>query len=229
MIDHAASAATGSRDVFVGSHSKVWKGLSARLGPGPKWAIGHRDIAGFDFTLQDRVWVLSYSRLPEENAALLAALRDAGVGEVVYVSSSSVIVGSLTDCYEYPRVKQQAERDALALPNARVLTIGLMYERAEELPAGLVIATSYDELAAFIATPGWPDEAGRRKRLFRLVQRPFGGAAERWAHAAYGRLLRWSGGYPCLLRPIDLVLRACGMRWYGYVHLSNSLWISTIS
>ena len=175
------------------------------------------------------MWVLSYSRLPAENAALLHALRDACVGEVVYVSSSSVIVGSRTACYEYPRVKRQAELDALALPNARVLTIGLMYEAPEELPGGPVVAASYEELAAFVAAPGWPDEGGRRKHLFRVVHRPFGHAVERQAHAAYGQLLQWSGRYPCLLRPVDLVLRACGVRWYGYVHLSNGLWISTTS
>lgn len=173
--------------------------------------------------------MLSYSRLPAENAALLDVLRKAGVGEVVYVSSSSVIVSRRTACYEYPRVKLRAELDALGLPNARVLTIGLMYDEPGELPGGADVATSYAELAAFVAAPEWPDDAGRRKRLFRIVRQPFAHAAERWAYRVYGQLLRWSGRFPCLLRPLDLLLRALGARWYGYVHLSNSLWISTTS
>ncbi len=223
--------AAAVRDVFIGSHSKVWKALSRRIDAArtPPHAIGHRDVAGFAFKPHDRVWVLSYSRLPAENAALLDLLCHAGAGEVVYVSSSSVIVSQLTRCYEYPRVKLRAELDALSFPNARVLTIGLMYEEPGELPGGADVATSYAELAAFVAAPAWPDAAGRRKRLFRVVRRPFTRATERAAYAVYGQLLHWSGRFPCLLRPLDLLLRAFGARWYGYVYLSNRLWISTIS
>lgn len=223
--------AAAFRDVFVGSHSKVWKALSRHIDTAsrPAHAIGHRELAGFAFTPHDRVWVLSYSRQPAENAALLDVLRQAGVGELVYVSSSSVIVSRRTACYEYPRVKLRAELDALKLPSARVLTIGLMYEDPLELPGGADVATSYAELAAFVAAPEWPEEAGRRKRLFRVVQRPFARAAERRAYMVYGQLLRWSGRFPCLLRPLDLILRVLGARWYGYVYLSNSLWISTTS
>lgn len=225
------SSPTPVRDVFVGSHSKVWAALSRHLGAArmPAHAIGHRDVAGFAFEPHDRVWVLSYSRLPTENAALLDALHRAGVGEIVYVSSSSAIVSSRTACYEYPRVKLRAELDALALPNARVLTVGLMYEEPALLPGGADVATSYGELAAFVAAPDWPENTGRRKRLFRVVHRPITGAVERRTYAVYGRLLQWCGRYPCLLRPLDVVLRAFGVRWYGYVYLSNSLWISTTS
>ena len=225
------AAAAAFRDVFVGSHSKVWKALSMHLDAAstPAQAIGHRDLAGFAFTPHDRVWVLSYSRLPAENAALLDVLRQAGIGELVYVSSSSVIVSRRTACYEYPRVKLRAELDALNLPNAKVLTIGLMYEELRELPGGADVATSYAELAAFVAAPEWPEDAGRRKRLFRVVRRPFARTAERRAYVVYGQLLRWSGRWPCMLRPLDLLLRALGARWYGYVYLSNTLWIPTTS
>lgn len=224
-------SAAAVRDVFVGSHSKVWKALSGHIDAAGRsaHAIGHSDVDRFAFTPHDRVWVLSYSRQPAENAALLDALRKAEVGELVYVSSSSVIVSRQTACYEYPRVKLRAELDALKLHNAKVLTIGLMYEAPGELPGGADVATSYAELAAFVAAPEWPEDAGRRKRLFRVVRRPFARAAERRAYVVYGQLMRWSGRFPCLLRPFDLLLRALGARWYGYVYLSNRLWISTTS
>lgn len=231
MTESLISAAATVRNVVIGSHSKVWHGLHPRLShAGCKFeAIGHRDVERFAFTPEDRVWVLSYSRLAQQNAELLQRLGRAGVGEIVYVSSSSTIVRQLTTCYEYPYVKHQAELDALAWPNARVLTIGLMYEQPAELPGGANVATSFDELAAFICAPSWPDDAGRRKRLFAVVQRPFANALDRQLYRVYGVLLRWVGRYPCILRPLDLLLRAIGARWYGYVYLSNRLWISTIS
>lgn len=219
------------RDVVLGRGSTVWRrlatnpALAARIGA----AIGHRELAGFAFTPADRVWVLAYSRLPSENSALLARLRDAGVREIVYVSSASTIVSRRTRCYEYPRVKQLAEDEALALPNAKVLTIGLVHDDAGELPGGANIATRYDDLAAFMLTPDWPDDGGRRKRLFRVERRPFRSGVERALARAYGAALDACGPHPCLLRPFDLLLRLLGMRWYGYTFLSNRLWISTTS
>ncbi len=219
------------REVFVGRHSKVWQALSRReeLARRQPVAIGHADLAGFAFTRGDRGCLLSYSRRPSENRAMLESIARAGVAELVYVSSSATIVDAVTRCYEYPRVKQVAEHDALALPAARVLTIGLVYEDPAELPGGNCVATSVAELAAFVAAPDWPDAAGRRKLLLRFVQRPFRHGLERGAHAAYGRLMRWAGAFPCVLRPVDLMLRALGARWYGYTFLSNRLWSSTIS
>ncbi len=56
-------------------------------------AIGHRELKTFEFRATDRVWVLSYSRLADENRAILHTLQRAGVNQVIYVSSSSTIVG----------------------------------------------------------------------------------------------------------------------------------------
>lgn len=219
------------RDVVLGSRSLVWQRLRHQTGIQGRvsCAIGHAELASFRFTNADRVWVLSFSRLVAENSAMLLRLRQAGVREVVYVSTSAAVVNRQTHCYEYPRVKQQAEREALALPQGKVLTIGLMYDRTDELPSGANIATSFEELAIFMRSPQWPDGQGRCKRLFRVVERPFSSRLEAVLHAGYGHLLRAVPSYPCLLRPLDLVLRALGMRWYGYTYLSNKLWISTIS
>jgi hypothetical protein len=217
-----------ARDVFIGCHSKVWQGLATRLQGGDihTVAIGHRDVAAFAFAPRDRVWVLSYSRQVAENAALIARLKEAGVEQIVYLSSSSVIVGQRTRCYEYPRVKQLAERAVLALPHGKVLTVGLVYSHPDELPRGPNVATSLDEMAAFMRSPSWPDAHGRAKHLFRAVNRPFSGVLERVAHRTYGLLMSACGSFPCALRPVDVLLRAVGARWYGYVYLSNRLWIA---
>lgn len=220
-----------NRDVVLGSGSKVWTALSRRAEMAQRFrhAIGHRDLKTFEFRTTDRVWVLSYSRLADENRAILQHLQSAGVNQVIYVSSSSTIVGRTTRCYEYPRIKQIAEMHALELSQSKVLTIGLMYEDEQELPAGDNIATSYQELATFMLAPDWPDDGGRRNRLFRVISRPFNGSIEPALHWVYGRLMLFAGRRPCLLRPFDLVLRALQFRWYGYVYLSNRLWISTMS
>ena len=218
------------RDVVVGRHSLVWHKLEPRLRALGRevQAVGHDEVKSHQFGPQDRVWILSYSRRDEDNARLLRVLEQSNAGELVYVSSSAAIVASRTDCYEYPKAKALAERRALQIDRAHVLTIGLMYESPSELPAGDTVATSYDELARFFVELDWGAKAdGRARRLFNVVRRDMPLAIERIAYRCYGRLIAWTGRFPCVLRPLDLALRMLGCRWYGYTYLSNKLWTST--
>jgi hypothetical protein len=219
------------REVVVGSNSTLWRTLSARSDIAHRSfvAMGHAELSRFDFASTDRVWVFSYSRQAEENAAMIALLRAANVAEIVYVSSSSTIVTQITGCYRYPTVKRQAEEAVSVAPQGKVLMLGLVYSALDDLPSGDNVATSYDELAQFMCSPCWPDGEGRRRHLLRVVERPFESVHELRLYRLYGRMLSWLVPRPCLLRPLDLVLRAMRMRWYGYVYLSNRLWISTIS
>lgn len=219
------------REVLLGHGSQLWRALQGLPGMAGRFShtLGHRELAGFAFTPNDRVWVFSYSRVPAENTAMIERLARAGVREVVYLSSSSVIVSQRSTCWEYPRVKAAAETQVRALPHGRVLTVGLMHARPEELPAGPQMATSHTELAAFMLAPQWPLGGGREGRLMQPLQRPFSGAAEAFAHRAYGALQAACGPWPCLLRPLDVLLRALGWRWYGYTYLSTRLWMRTTS
>ena len=95
-----------------------------------------------------------------------------------------------------------------------------------QLPAGTTMATSLDQIAAFMAQGG---RDATDTLLFSAVERPFSGSLERAAFRAYGLAQRAAGTWPCLLRPVDIVLRALGWRWYGYLYLSNRLWLTTRS
>lgn len=214
------------RDVVLGHSARIWQDIAKEPGIAEAFqhTLGHADLARFRFTPDDRVWVLAYARSVQDNERMLRRLQDAGVREVVYITSSSTIIGDTTDCYEYPRVKRQAETVALSLPQGRVLVLGLVVAHESELPAGRNAATLIADIARFMLSPQWPAGPERRKVLLRLVERPFASQGERFAHTLYGRLLLACGRHPCLLRPLDLVLRALGVRWYGYTYLSNLLW-----
>jgi hypothetical protein len=240
LIDHRfpeiektdfAQASGFDREIVLGRNSKVWRELSldSRLQSKEFIAIGHAELDKFAFKNSDRIWVFSYSRAEQENAALLQKLEQANVAEVVYVSSSSVKVAAKTSCYEYPRVKLKAEQLALTNPVAKILTIGLVFSQETELPAGHNIATSIKDIAAFMLAPSWASNSPRTKKLFTTVSRNFSSNFEKMAYRLYGKLIFAAGRYPCVLRPVDLLLRGLSMRWYGYVYLSNKLWISTTS
>ncbi len=214
------------RDVVLGRGARIWQDIAQEPGIAEaiQHTLGHADLDRFSFTPNDRVWVFAYARAAQDNERMLRRLQQAGVREVVYITSSSTIIGDTTDCYEYPRVKRQAEAVALSLPQSRVLVLGLVVGHESELPAGRNAATLISEIARFMLAPQWPAGSERRKVLLRMVERPFGSPGERFAHTLYGRLLLACGRHPCLLRPLDLVLRALGLRWYGYTYLSNLLW-----
>jgi len=226
-----ATARSVGREVIIGRNSKVWRAAAANPAVAARFrcAIGHADVSGFAFEADDRVWVFSYSRSPAENLALLSVLAAARVAEVVYVSTATAIVTRLTRCYEYPRVKQRAEDDARRLLDARVLTLGIVVEREAQLPAGRHAATLQGDLDAFLLAPSWPLEQGRRKNLFEMLGAPMERGWEASLHRGYDAAQWLMRRWPCVLRPLDLLLRLAGVRWYGYVNLSDRLWNSTTS
>ena len=219
------------REIILGGSAKIWQAIAKQPGIADRFrhVIGHKQLSSFAFMPQDRVWVLAYSRVPRENTAMLTALRQAGVKEVIYISSSSTIISSITNCYAYPRAKKLAEDEALALPNGKVLSLGLVVSHEDELPSGGNAATTIQEIAKFLLTPIWASDHGKRAHLLRIVDKPFRNKSERALYRLYGRLIQAAKSKPCLLRPLDLLLSTLQMRWYGYTYLSNQLWIKALS
>lgn len=216
------------RLVIIGANSKVWKSLfeSCLLNDLFIVVIGHRDVAEFKFKAGDKVWVFSYSRKVGENNRIISLLASNANIQVFYVSSASTNVASITHCYNYPTVKMKAHVDALNICNAYVVTIGFFYNEVKELPGGITAATSMHELAQAMRDLTYMP--GQMINLFKLVNRPFRSVLEKILYKSYGKLLNLCGRNPCLLRPFDLLLRIVGMRWYGYLYLSNRLWSTTI-
>ncbi len=221
-------ACTTQRLIVLGRNSKVWASLQKchLLANIPIIAISHVELVTFPFLPGDRVWVFSYSRSTNENYKLLKLLSKQEDIRVIYISSASTNVTSITRCYNYPRIKQQAMEDAISICDAKIINIGWVYNMVSELPSGLTAATSVDEIAMLMLED--ISSSDRLLNLFHLVERPFRRGFEKKLYWWYGMLLKGCGRYPCLLRPVDLVLKLLGMRWYGYLYLSNRLWSTTI-
>jgi hypothetical protein len=216
------------RLIVLGKNSKVWLSLknSPVLVDTQIVEIGHQDLEDFQFHHGDKVWVFSYSRSVKENRLMMEILAHQPHVFVIYVSSASTNVTSVTSCYNYPTVKRQAHSDVMQICSACVVNIGWFYVNLSELPAGLTAATAADELA--IAVREGDFVPGQTINLFELIHLPFKSSFEAYLYRLYGLLLKVCSCYPCFLRPIDLVLRLVGIRWYGYLYLSNKLWSTTI-
>lgn len=226
-IDH--STMTARRHIIIGKNSAVWRGLAHAEGIAAKFstALSHGEVGAFPFSPGDEVWIFSYAPTDAGNTQLIEALAAAGVRNAVYVSSASVIATDVTDCYRYPRVKKRAELEAQKQLGASIVRLGLVYTQPHELPAGSNMATSIGRIADFMLQPALPPP-GTIVNLFENTDRPFSGRVEQSLYSWYGSLQSAAGRWPCLLRPIDYILRGLGMKWYGYVYLSNRLWNTTI-
>ena len=217
------------RRILIGKNAKIWKALAADASVRSRFShvIGHADAQGFNFEAEDEIWLLSYSRSQSDNKAMLDLLQQAGIGRLVYFSSATTNIAGVTDCYEYPRVKALAADYAKSRLGAVIVLLGLVYERAGDLPSGTTAGISLEDLGSFFRS--FNPDAAREIRLFSMTEKPFMSGFEKFLHRAYDAAQSRSGRWPCLLRPVDYLLRAAGYKWYGYINLSNRLWISTIS
>lgn len=218
------------RRILIGKNAKIWKALASDAAVRSRFShlIGHADAPAFQFSSDDEIWVLSYSRKQSDNFALLDLLHRAGAGRVVYFSSATTNIAAVTDCYEYPRVKAAAAEYAKSRLDAVTVLLGMVYERPEHLPSGTTAAIKLGDLKSFFMSFGHPG-AAQEVRLFTMTEKPFKSRFEAFLHRLYDRAQRMAGRWPCLLRPADYALRAAGYKWYGYINLSNRLWISTTS
>ena len=216
------------RRILIGRNSRLWQQLAADQAVAARFdtALSHSDMASFGFQPDDEIWVLSYSRDEQENQALIDLIGPDHIGRVIYFSTATANVTAITNCYQYPRVKARAAAYAAAqLRSAVIVHLGYVYAQLSDVPSGTTAAVSQRELAQFFRDG--PAANTDAVRLFEMIERPHGSGVEKAAHAIYDALQRLCGGFPCLLRPLDVAIRAAGWKWYGYINLSNRLWSST--
>lgn len=216
--------------LVIGKNSTLWKTLivNSKLEQAGFTAVGHRDLADLGSLQDTEVWVFSYSRLTEENRQLFEKLKNKGANEVIYLSTATVNVAEKTSCYSYPRAKHQAELLAQNMLGAKIFRIGVVYTDPSTLPGGKTAATFIPELARFMSVTPW-QEIAPLQNFFKRSENPFQSGIEARTYDLYGKLLKISRAWPCLLRPLDVLCRVLGWRWYGYLYMSNSLWYSTTS
>jgi hypothetical protein len=221
--------APASRLVFVGRSSKLWARLIPHFeGRRHAVAIGHSDVGGFAFDANDDVWIGSYAPNEAGNLYLLSALAHRGVTQATYISTATANIADTNFCYHYPRIKARAEAAARTILKARIVRIGLIYDHVRELPGGTSAATNIRVLANAMQGGDLAPAKDDIIHQYSMVSRPIETILESKMQRLYGKMIRLTGRFPCVLRPIDLILSLIGWHWYGYLYLSNHKCMSTI-
>lgn len=216
--------------ILIGKNSTLWNNLSSDPSVVKRFdaVISHKDLAAHAFDPESEIWILSYSRQNQENQKLIDTIGLHHTGRVFYFSTAAANVCQITNCYQYPRVKYAAAAYAAAhLKSVTIVHLGFVYGDPEELPSGHTAAISREDLAQFFreGIRGQHDNV----HLFKMVDKLHGSNIEKALHRLYDFLQKRCGRFPCALRPLDLIVRAFGWKWYGYANLSNRLWSLTTS
>lgn len=215
------------RNIIIGKNSKVWKWLKSidsELNDSSYIAISNIDIENFDFKESDLVWIFSYSIKTEGNRKLINRLSTTKAKKFVYVTSATTVILDKIKCYKYPKVKYEAEVLAQKKLGAKKLSIGIVYQNTTDLPSGINIVTKIEDIAQFIKHPVW--DTNDANYLFTSYEQPFKSKLEKVCYNIYNNLMTIFSKNPCILRPIDLLLKIAGYNWYGYVYKSNKKWNS---
>lgn len=221
--------------LVVGSNSSLWAALCEspilqNQNSGINFfAVSSRDIYGlspelFQFSFSHAV-VFSYSRKLEENMKLLRNLRLL-VRNVIYISTCSVIAANKGYLYTYPRAKREVEvfaRDSNLFECLRILRLGMVEGTFDaDSMTGRFKYTSLEMIVREIERSCSNDRTKVSfENLYVSAERPFDSRMEELCFKIYCRMLQWNFVMGVVMRPLDVVFRALGWRWYGYNCLVN--------
>lgn len=219
--------------LIVGSNSRVWAALSAHIDNQKLkknfHAVSSQDIFDLSPSLLRRSFsravVFSYSRDLAENMKLLRNLR-LFVPSVIYISTCSVIAADRGYPYKYPRVKRAVEifaRDSKLFECLHIIRLGMVEGTFEPGSLkGIYKYTTLAMIAQFIQTPVCQNRTSVRfQNLYRIVENPIGHGLESLCFKCYRRAILFHPVMGAMLRPVDLIFRALGWRWYGYSFIAN--------
>jgi hypothetical protein len=209
------------RKIIIGKNSKLFKNYSVEFTERFDFFLSHTDIERFKFESNDCVLLLSYPNSKPQLDIMKNSLLKLTHSKVIILSTCAVIVSKLTNCYFYPKIKLLQEKYvAEVLNNFLIYRVGtIVRERDYNKYIGTCVLDSkvfFNELDSFI-------KFDFEHRIITSVKTlDFeGGTIEKFIYKNYCFLISTLSFCPCILRPLDLILRIFGRSWYGYGALTR--------
>lgn len=209
------------RKIIIGKNSKLYKNYKNDFLEIFDLAISHKDISSFNFQPNDFILFLSYPRSLSALNKLTSLLTMIKKNKVVLLSTCSIVVNHLTNCYSYPKIKLLQEKYfSKTLHNLIIFRVGTIISKKDYVSYyGTCILSDkvfFKTISDFI----------NNKLNDQLVTKfdvlDFKGSLfESFIYKSYCCLIRISIPFPCILRPLDFIVKLFGKPWYGYVALTK--------
>jgi hypothetical protein len=205
------------RYILIGCNSKLYNNFKRNFNKLVQFSISHKEIHTFLFRENDIVIVLSYGKNKQKNKEFYKNLSKINVGLFIILSTTSSYLANKIKCYEYPSNKLYIENLAIKLLKRHVvIRAGVIVNRRMSEEFQGLIQTPISKL---IKTLKELKNIRPVKILINLGQfKDFKNknSIEYYFYLKY-KLLIHNLKYPCIIRPLDLILKVFfSYKWYGY-------------
>jgi hypothetical protein len=204
--------------IIVGKNSRLYALAKPLLSEHVRGEYSHREEIDPQHIKGATLVVFSLGPTLAANTALFRRLELLHPEHLVYVSSTSALVGSSRLSLRYPRLKYLCEQSCIHRFNAAIVRVGLLPDQVPGRLIGRTLVSNVTGVANAITDAAWPasKKGGTITNAFSVSEFPPTTLADRVLLCAYGLLYSIFGGFPLVLRPLDVILRRIGFRNYGY-------------
>ena len=209
------------RKIIIGKNSNLYKNYKNDFLSFFDFAISHNEIASFHFLPNDFIFVLSYPRSISGIKKMVILMKQLKNNKILLLSTCSAILNNITSCYYYPKIKFLQEKYfSKTFHNLIIFRVGTVIRKNDyDNYYGLCVINDkvfFRMIREFI----------KRNPKEQLVTRfdilDFKGSFfESHLYDIYCRLIFSLIPFPCILRPLDVILRLFNIRWYGYGALTK--------
>jgi len=212
------------KTLIIGKNSRLVNQLGINKKNNIIKLISHSDIQNElnSGVVYKNIFLFSFSYKMQENMSMIEKIKLFSVESEVYIiSSTSVFAYRISPFYKYPGIK--SKMDSYAISNGfHILRIGYVVDDERSLNSGEYLITHPNDICDFIDSPLKASKS-RAVDLFKYVNLPMN-IFYKIFYSVYLFALFHLGRYAFVLRPVDLILKVAGVKWYGYNALGVIYW-----
>lgn len=211
------------RKIIIGKNSNLYKEFRYEFDDIFDLAISHKDLQNFGTKKTDIYFILSYGQSEKEMSQLLNEIKKIKHNNVILLSTSAVIVSKYSQCYSYPRLKMMQENFFIKkMSNFIIYRVGTVLRKNNLYQnRGTCVLNSnlFFKTLKKLLSGEFVSQVVQEYEFVEIKKNTF----ESIIYLIYTVTIRLFYRFPCVLRPIDLMLKILNYPWYGYGTLSLKL------
>jgi len=211
------------RKIIIGKNSNLYKEFKKEFDEIFDLAISHKDLHNFVIKKTDIYFILSYGQSEKEMSQLLSEVIKIKQNNVILLSTTAIIVSKYSKCYAYPKLKMMQENFFSAkMSNFIIYRVGTVLRKNNLYHnRGTCVLNSdlFFRTLKKLLSGEFVCQVVEEYEFVRIEKNTL----ESIIYFIYTVTIRLFYKFPCVLRPIDLILKILNYRWYGYGALSLKL------
>jgi hypothetical protein len=209
------------RIILVGKNSGLYRNFKLYFDDFIDEAISHNDVHNFKFSKSDVLIILSYSFNTNLQRYFIGLLKKTSVNQIIVFSTVACLVSEKIKCYAYPDLKLQSEKNfRRSIPRTVIFRFGTIIDGQSRYVYRGTYVTEISDVVNGVKSAIKLHLKSKVISIYNFCEFNNKNCFEYLLYQYYYKVISRMS-YPCLLRPLDLILRIVfGYKWYGYGVLS---------